>query len=175
MSEERIPTESQCLEFLKRMGCTPNIIEHCIFVKEIAIDLAKRCKAHVNLELVIAGALLHDIGRSVTHNVAHGVIGGKIVRELGLSEAVARIVERHVGGGITAEEARNLGLPERDYIPETLEEKIVCIADKLVAHNRRTKIEVEIAKLQEKHLNTAAERVRALYTELAGYGCVDLE
>ena len=47
-------------------------------------------------------------------------------------EAFARICERHTGSGITAAEVRAqaLPIPVRDYLPETLEEKLVCLADK---------------------------------------------
>ena len=42
------------------------------------------------------------------------------------------IIERHAGGGIPRDEARRLGWSARDYVPKTLEEKIVCYADKRV-------------------------------------------
>jgi uncharacterized protein len=47
-------------------------------------------------------------------------------------EKFARICERHTGSGLTAEEivSGGLPLPERDFLPETLEEKIICLADK---------------------------------------------
>ena len=47
-------------------------------------------------------------------------------------ESCARICERHTGSGITAQEVRDqsLPLPVRDYLPETVEEQLVCLADK---------------------------------------------
>ena len=47
-------------------------------------------------------------------------------------EPFARICERHTGTGITVQEVREQGLPipERDYLPETPEEKLICLADK---------------------------------------------
>ena len=47
-------------------------------------------------------------------------------------EKYARICERHTGAGLTANEiiAQKLPLPPRDFLPETLEEKLVCLADK---------------------------------------------
>jgi len=76
------------------------------------------------------------MGRSRTHGIGHGVVGGEIIRGLGLPEAVAKVAERHVGAGLTAEEAAGFGLPRRNFVPITLEEKIVCYADKLVAGGR---------------------------------------
>ena len=77
------------------------------------------------------GALLHDIGRALSHDITHGFKGANILRKEGLPENVALIVERHVLGGFTSSEALHLGLPPKDFLPTTLEEKIVCVADKL--------------------------------------------
>jgi len=86
----------------------------------------------VDLKLVEAGALLHDIGRSQTHSIEHGAAGGQIARRLGMPMELAHIIERHVGAGLTPDEARRNNLPKGNYVPETLEEKIVCYADKLI-------------------------------------------
>ena len=44
----------------------------------------------------------------------------------------ARVCERHTGAGLSAREIeqQNLPLPHRDFLPETIEEKIICYADK---------------------------------------------
>ena len=109
----------------------------------------------VDIRLVESGALLHDIGRSRSHEVDHAARGAEIARELGLPERLVHIIERHIGAGIPAEEAQQLGLPEGHYIPETLEEKIVAYADKLISGRLEVGIEVTIkdfsAKLGEDH------------------------
>ena len=70
--------------------------------------------------------------------------GVEIARELGLPEPLVHIIERHIGAGIPMDEARELGLPESQYIPETLEEKIVAYADKLIAGRLEVDIEVTV-------------------------------
>ena len=78
---------------------------------KIALKIARRLKKkgfNVNLELVEIGALLHDIGRSKTHTVHHAIVGANIAKQRGLPEPIVKIIERHVGGGITAQEAENL-------------------------------------------------------------------
>ena len=47
-------------------------------------------------------------------------------------ERHARVAERHTGTGLTLQqiEKRQLPLPHQDFSPETLEEQIVCYADK---------------------------------------------
>ena len=109
------------------------IQKHCEATQRKALQIAQQLsvKITVNFDLVGIGALLHDIGRARTHDVTHGYVGGQILELYEYSPAVVKIVERHVLGGFTAEEAVLLGLPERSFIPETWEEKIVCVADKL--------------------------------------------
>lgn len=123
---------SGALALLKRI-CDAGIVRHSVLNARQAVLIAKRLEKsgyRVNTALVRDGALLHDIGRSATHGLAHGYEGASLLRRLGFDERVARIAERHVLGGISAAEAARLGLPKRDFIPLTLEEKIVCYADK---------------------------------------------
>ena len=95
-----------------------------------------------DMDLIERAAMLHDIGMVKTNvpeldchgedpYIKHGVLGRQMLEVLGLS-AEALICERHVGAGITAEEIcrRNLPLPKRNMLPETIEEQIICYADK---------------------------------------------
>lgn len=118
-----------------KLADKPHVISHIEKVTKKALEIGRILKKKgldVDIELLGIGSYLHDIGRSVTYGVGHAVESGKIVRELGFSEPVIRLVENHVGAGITAEEAKRLGLPVKDYIPETLEEKILAYADKFL-------------------------------------------
>jgi len=141
-------------------------------VAKIALKIARKLKRkgfNLNLRLVEIGALLHDIGRSKTHTVHHAIVGAKIAEQYGLPESVIRIIERHVGGGITADEAEKLGWPAKDYVPETLEEKIVCYADKLVEGKREVPVEVTLEKLADElgDDHPAIERIRRLHEEIS--------
>lgn len=156
-----IPTEEDCLRILREVGCSESVIRHCITVKEIAVQIAKMCKKEVDLPLIVAGALLHDIGRSVTHSILHVVEGSKIARRLGLPEELVNIIERHVSAGIPKEEAVRLGLGFKDFIPVTLEEMIVCYADKLADVNR-VKNYSEILEEFRKTIPEAADRLANL-------------
>jgi uncharacterized protein len=140
-------------------------------VSKIAVRMARRLKdkGHdVDVDLVEIGSILHDIGRSKTHGTDHAAVGGKMIRKLGVAEPVARIVDRHIGAGIPEEEACALGLPEGVYVPETLEEKIVCYADKLIAGWREVDISVTVedfaAKMGGDH--PAIERLWSLHREM---------
>jgi len=151
--KSRIPGREECLKILLEEGVNSNVLRHVLKVEEVARDIAGRVESKgydVDEELVTAGALLHDVGRSVTHDVSHGVVGGRIVRRRNLDERLARIVERHVGGGISREEAVELKLGSLSLVPETLEEKIVCYADKLVDGDRRVEFPETLKYFKEK-------------------------
>jgi len=132
------------LELLKRLKVPYSIRRHSMKVAEKALDIANKIKkTKVDKDLVEIGALLHDIGRSKTHGFNHALIGGKILRQRGFSEKIARICETHILGGLDKEDVFELKLKVRDsgYLPETLEEKIVCLADKHMAGRREVSIE----------------------------------
>jgi uncharacterized protein len=167
----RLPSREQAIELLRKNNCSRQVVSHCEAVADLSLEIASQLRKkglNVDLKLVEAGALLHDIGRSKTNAVDHGVVGGQIAEQEGLPEAVVRIIKRHVGGGITAEEAALFGWPRDVYVPLGLEEKIVSYADKLLDNSRRRRvpIDVEIERLQAKGHKDAAERVRKLHEEI---------
>ena len=128
------------------------MIKHCKTVCRIAEEIAQKLLARgygVDISRVRVGAILHDIGRSKTHGVEHGVVGGALLRSMGLGEW-AGFAENHVGGGIPAIEAKELGLPERDYFPQTLEELIVAYADKLTGGKKRIPFEKTVEEFKQK-------------------------
>lgn len=167
----RYPTTEEALSFLRKKGCNTKIIKHSITVAKKAIEIAEsyvKKGTPVDLALVRTGALLHDVGRSVSMDVNHGIEGGRLLREAELEEDLARIAERHVGAGITKDEARKLGLPSKDLIPETLEEKIVCYADKLVTGSIVTKIDdvIEDFSLKLGRDHPSIPRLKRLHEEI---------
>jgi uncharacterized protein len=166
---ERLPSERMALKLLRESGCSRRVINHCKAVEKVATEIAEACKnrgLNVDMELVQIGALLHDIGRSKTHSVHHAIVGAEIARSLNLPEAVISIIERHVGGGITTEEAENLGWPAKSYVPQTLEEKIVTYADKLIEGSERVSIEQTIEKFSRKLPPSSIAGMRKLHEEI---------
>jgi uncharacterized protein len=141
-------------------------------VADFAVEIAEACKRRglkVDVNLVKMGALVHDVGRAVTHGVEHGVVGADIARGQNLPDKLVRIIERHIGGGITEEEAKRLGLPARSYVPVSLEERIVAYADKLIEGSTRLPVEVAVERLRRDRNvpEASAERVKRWHVELS--------
>ena len=132
-------------KLLEKENTPPNVISHCEAVYRKAMKIAANFD-NADTDLIRKGALLHDIGRSRTHGITHAIEGVEIAKEYGYSEDVLNIIERHIGAGITAEEAVKLGLPEKSYLPQTLEEKIVAHADNLISGSEEVDIDFVIEK-----------------------------
>lgn len=138
-------------------------------------DCAERQGLPVDRDRVLAGALLHDIGRSVTQDIRHACLGAQLLRQDHWDERVVLMVERHTGAGIDATEAAALGLPVKDYTPRTLEEKIVAHADNLYSGDKRLGLAALRAKYEAKRLPAAWAKIAALHDELGRALGVDLE
>jgi uncharacterized protein len=103
-------------------------------------------------------AMLHDIGIFLTSlpeigcngnqpYVCHGYLGREILEKKGFKRH-ALVCERHVGVGISAAEIKryHLPMPVRDMLPKTIEEKLICYADKFFSkstNGNNTEISVE--------------------------------
>ena len=133
------------IELLRKENTPENVIDHCKAVCRKAMEIAANFENADN-DLIRKGALLHDIGRSKTHGIEHAIEGVKIAEKYGYSQDVLNIIERHIGAGITADEAEKLGLPKKSYVPQTLEEKIVAHADNLISGSKEVDIDFVIKK-----------------------------
>ena len=125
---------------------------------------------NLDREFIEEAAMLHDIGIIKTDApgikcfgtepyICHGILGAEMLRQEGLPRH-ARVCERHTGAGLSLNEivSQNLPLPHQDFLPETLEEQVICYADKFFSktHLDREKsiekAEKSIAKFGEEGL-----------------------
>jgi uncharacterized protein len=139
---DKIPTRDDCDELMAKYSMLPNIVAHSLQVMRVSlavIDHLKDCTI-VNRDIVIAGALLHDITktRSLETKERHDASGGAVLRELGFPR-IAEIVEQHVI-------IQNLNLEGR------LEEReIVYYADKRVMHDKIVTIKERMEDLIQRY------------------------
>jgi uncharacterized protein len=170
-----LTTRDEAIKLLEEAGCAPNVIEHCKEVSSLAFEIANKVKAaghEVNSQLVEVGALLHDYGRCRTHEISHAVEGFKLAKSIGVGSEVSEIIKRHIGAGISKEEATKLGLPEDDYFPRSLEEKIVAHADNLVKGTKRITIEERTAIMSKNKVSEKViQRVKKLAEEVEELSC----
>lgn len=120
------------IDLLKNQGMTAEDLEHSIQVAKKALEIGSRIRADLDMELIGRGALFHDLGKTETHGITHGLIGSEKGADLGLPATVNAIMEKHIRGGLTEPEAIELGLPVKDYTLHLLEERVIIYADRLV-------------------------------------------
>jgi len=125
------------------------LILHSRMVAEKAVAIAERVKRlGPDPDFIREAAMLHDIGIFLTNEpemgcygdkeyICHGYLGREIMEKEGFPEH-ALVCERHVGVGLALQEIKekNLPVPRRDMVPETIEEQIICFADKFFSKDR---------------------------------------
>ncbi|MCX7793868.1 MAG: HD domain-containing protein [Thermodesulfovibrionales bacterium] len=145
------------------------LIEHGEAVKKKALQIAGGLKdRNPDIDFIIEAAMLHDIGIILTNSpllgcygkapyIAHGYLGRQLLESEGLYMH-GLVAERHVGAGITIKDIKEKGLPlpVRNMVPESLEEKIICVADKFFSKNR--------------NIHTEEKSLDIVLKEIAGYG-----
>ena len=153
------------------------LLKHSKAVADKALSLAEKHKElGIDLEFVEAGAMLHDIGIFLCDAkdlgcfgkepyIKHGTLGAEILRKEGL-EMLARVCERHTGTGITKDDIikQNLPLELKDYTPVTLEEKLICYADKFFSKTSidKERTKEEVVKSMEKFGPESLRRIKEL-------------
>lgn len=122
---------------------------HAQMVADLALEMGnKHPELGLDMQFVKESAMLHDIGIFMTDApriycfgnedyICHGYLGAELLRNLGY-ERHARVCERHTGTGLSKEmiSANGWHLPVKDFYPETLEEQLVCFADKFFSKTK---------------------------------------
>lgn len=112
------------IELLRKENTPENVIDHCEAVYKKAMKIASNFD-NVDGDLIKKGALLHDIGRSKTHDITHAIEGVEIAKKYSYSDDVLNIIERHIGAGITEDEAIELGLPKNPMYLKHLKKRLL--------------------------------------------------
>jgi len=126
------------------------LINHSRKVADKALSIA-RAHPEMNLDLTFIeeAAMLHDIGIIFCYApqidcygafdyICHGYLGAELLQKEGFPRH-AQVCERHTGTGITLKmiEEQNLPLPHRDFLPVSLEEQLICFADKFFSKQKQ--------------------------------------
>ncbi|MBO4596928.1 MAG: HDIG domain-containing protein [Bacteroidaceae bacterium] len=138
------PEESELKEIL---------LFHSRCVADMAIEIAnKHPELDIDKDFVFEAAMLHDIGIFETNApgikcfgtepyICHGTIGARILEAEGFPRH-ARVCERHTGTGLSLRQIieQNLPVPHKDLLPETLEEQVICFADKFYSKSNLERV-----------------------------------
>ena len=150
------------------------LVRHSRLVANKALEVAERVKElGPDLKFIEEAAMLHDIGIFMTHDpglgcngphpyISHGYLGREVLEKEGLP-AHALVCERHVGVGLTIADITNnkLPMPLRDMLPLTLEEKIICFADKFYSKDEHSlNVEKPVKKIRGLILNFGEDKVK---------------
>lgn len=147
------PTDNE----LKRI-----LLTHSRSVADKALDIAARHpELRLDTQFLEEAALLHDIGIFLTDAagihcfgphpyICHGYLGSELLQKEGFP-LHALVCERHTGAGMSLQSIieQQLPVPQRDMIPVSLEEQVVCFADKFYS-----KTHLEKEKSVEKALKS---------------------
>ena len=132
------------------------LLRHSQSVAEKALDVAERHpELGADKDFLYEAAMLHDIGIVLTDApgiqcfgtepyICHGLLGAKLLRSEGLPRH-ARVAERHTGTGLSRDAilAQHLPLPAKDFLPETIEEQIICYADKYFSKSHLERVRTD--------------------------------
>jgi len=145
------------------------LLTHSEQVRDRALRIAhQHPELSIDIPFVEEAAMLHDIGIYLCnapkifcmgnhHYIEHGYLGAQLLRKEGLSRH-ARVAERHTGVGLTCCEIEAINhqisgdahnpLPIVDLRPETIEEELICYADKFYSKTHLNE-EIPVAKVRE--------------------------
>ena len=149
---------------------------HAEKVAGLALEMARNHpELDIDLQFLEEAAMLHDLGIFLTdapriycygkeEYLCHGFLGAELLRELGY-ERHARVCERHTGTGLLKEQILDNGwnLPAKDFVPETLEEQLICFADKFYSKTKFLEKERTLEQVVEsmaKISDSSAEKVK---------------
>lgn len=159
---------------------------HSRIVGTLACQLLARAGLPLDQDQVMRAALLHDIGiyrcmdwrreyqSEMSTYIRHGIVGAQVLRYEGFAQEYWRVAERHTGVGITRMDIalHTLELPERDYIPITLLEKLIAYSDKF--HSKRDGL-MSFAQVLKSQQRWGREKVARLLDLKERFGTPDLE
>jgi len=129
----------------------------------------------IDHQLLYCAALLHDIGRCMSHDpIQHGVEGYNLLIRLGHPEE-AFVCASHILFGLTSTEAKRYGLPAQAFMPQTIEQRLVPLVDFMIEGDRPTTLDRRMASLRNRNIGNdyflarlidAHETARSLLSDL---------
>lgn len=138
--EKYYPVESDAYRIL---------VDHSRSVADKALAIARmHPEMHLDIPFIEEAAMLHDIGifrcnapsidcHGEADYICHGYLGAELMRSEGYPQH-ALVCERHTETGLSMEmiELMKWPIPHRDMLPISLEEQLICFADKFYSKTK---------------------------------------
>jgi len=146
-------TESEALELLKKYAVNEKTIKHCLGVAGVAFEIATKIKQknlslEINPEKVKIAALLHDIGRAKEGK--HELNTVDILKNEGLAD----LAEVTFHGFIYETALLKKEKDAEKYLPSSLENKIIVIADMHYNQNeQRVSLDERFSDIEKRYKN----------------------
>ena len=149
------------------------LTEHSKAVRDFAINIAqKHPELNSDIHFIAEAAMIHDIGIFLTNApdlfcygnkpyICHGYLGRELMDKEGYNKH-ALVCERHTGAGLSKEEiiSQNLPIPIRDMLPISIEEQIICFADKFFNKTKELTQVQHIDKIRGKLLKHGEQQLK---------------
>jgi uncharacterized protein (TIGR00295 family) len=168
-------SEKKAIELLKKYSTNKRVFQivlsHSKAVQKIALRFGRKIK-NADTDFIKCASLLHDIGRFICPpgklSIFHGIIGAEILKKEGLSKRYQNVCMNHLGAGISKKDIiqQKLELPKKNYIPKTIEEKIITVADNLVFGKKIGTIEMVYKRYKREINESVAKRAVELHNEV---------
>jgi len=146
-------SRNESIGLLAEYGKGADWVKHCLTVADSAFRLCQAIESRyaIDRHYLWSSALLHDIGRYVTHDpIMHGVEGYNLLLKL-CHEEQAFVCASHILFGLEASEAVQFGLPAHDFIPHTIEQRIVPLVDLMVEGVHPTTLDRRFSSLRKRY------------------------
>ena len=154
------------------------LVDHSRLVTQKALEIANaHPELNADAEFISEAAMLHDIGIFLTdapdiecHGtrpyICHGTLGSELLKKEGFPRH-ALVSERHTGAGLSLEDIinQNLPIPHRDMLPISIEEQMICFADKFYSKSNplKEKSIEQIRKSMSKYGEASVARFEMWY------------
>jgi uncharacterized protein len=157
-------------KYAKNEELFKKVLAHSVAVEQKAAEISKEILDNgffIDVDFISGASLLHDIGKFNTpkgKELQHGVFGAEIL----LAEKLpgeALVAARHLNISKEEIDTNNLDLPSEEYVPETIEEKIIAYVNKLFKEDKEITFE-EAMKKAKKISEEAATRLQNLHDEI---------
>lgn len=172
-------SESEAISILKKHAKDEEtfgmVLSHSRAVQSVALRIGLKILSQghdIDIQFIRSASILHDVGRFKyppgKESIKHGIYGAQILSDEGLDERYSNLCERHIGAGIDEYdvESQKLDIPIKNYMPISVEEKVITYADNLIAGVNEISIYDAVKRFRNEVGERCAQRLIELHNDI---------